>query len=293
MARNWTLFRLKPLWPNLVRTSLLADGVKHTVETGESLEIIAENYDVSLVDIVENPHNQHLPTPIVEGNTVFIPTGGLTGPLLYGDDAQLADFNGRNVGGFWYSLQPGDTLVSLARRFRVTQASITDDVLNGHLQKASDGIDNNEDGTVDEYGEIPLLSEILGWATDGIDNNADGWTDEVPGDENDGIDNNKDGQIDEIGEFIAASESDIFIPKGAIILAEFNSVTRWINAAMLGASAVIFIEPETTIRGEAENKFLTVPANIPRFWVSKEDAVQLKNLLDTQEKVDVRLYPVK
>ena len=280
---------LKPLWPNLVRTSLLADGVKHTVETGETLEIIAENYDVSLDKIVENPHNRNLPTPIVEGNTVFIPTGGLTGPLIYGDDAQLSDFNGKNVGGFWYSLQPGDTLVSLARRFRVTQASITDDVLNGHLQKASDGIDNNEDGTVDEYGEIPLLSEIIGWKTDGIDNNNDGWTDEIPGDENDGIDNNKDGQIDEIGEFIAASESDIFIPKGAIILAEFNSVTRWINAAMLGASAVIFIEPETTIRGEAENKFLTVPANIPRFWVSKEDATQLKNLLDTQEDVDVRL----
>ena len=282
-------FPLKPLWPNLVRTSLLTDGIKHTVAAGETLEIIAENYAVSLTDIRANPHNQFLPSPIVEGNTVFIPTGGLTGPLLYGDDAQLADFNGSNVGGFWYALQEGDTLVSLARRFRVTQASITDDVLNGHLQKASDGIDNDEDGIIDEYGEIPLLSEILGWATDGIDNNADGWTDEIPGDDSDGIDNNNDGQTDETGEFIAASESHIFIPKGAIILAEFNSGTRWINAAMLGASAVIFIEPETTIRGEAENKFLTVPANIPRFWVSKTDAAQLKELLAQGEDVNVRL----
>lgn len=282
-------YSLKSLWPNLVRTSLLTDGVKHTVAAGETLEIIAENYAVSLTDITDNPHNQYLPTPIVEGNTVFIPTGGLTGPLLYGDNAQLADFNGSNVGGFWYELQEGDTLVSLARRFRVTQASITDDVLNGHLQKASDGIDNDEDGTIDEYGEIPLLSEILGWAKDGIDNNADGWTDEIPGDATDGIDNNNDGQIDETGEFIAASESHIFIPKGAIVLVEFNSGTRWINAAMLGASAVIFIEPETTIRGEAENKFLTVPANIPRFWVSKTDAVQLKNILDAGEEVNVRL----
>ena len=282
-------FPLKPLWPNLVRTSLLADGIKHTVAAGETLEIIADNYAVSLTDIKANPHNQFLPSPVVEGNTVFIPTGGLTGPLLYGDDAQLADFNGSNVGGFWYALQEGDTLVSLARRFRVTQASITDDVLNGHLQKASDGIDNDEDGIIDEYGEIPLLSEILGWATDGIDNNADGWTDEIPGDDADGIDNNKDGQTDETGEFIAASESHIFIPKGAIILAEFNSGTRWINAAMLGASAVIFIEPETTIRGEAENKFLTVPANIPRFWVSKTDASQLKEILSNGEDVNVRL----
>ena len=282
-------FPLKSLWPNLVRTSLLADGIKHTVATGETLEIIAENYAVSLTDIRANPHNQFLPSPIVEGNTVFIPTGGLTGPLLYGDDAQLADFNGSNVGGFWYKLQEGDTLVSLARRFRVTQASITDDVLNGHLQKASDGIDNDEDGIIDEYGEIPLLSEILGWATDGIDNDADSWTDEIPGDDSDGIDNNNDGQIDETGEFIAASESHIFIPKGAIILAEFNSGTRWINAAMLGASAVIFIEPETTIRGEAENKFLTVPANIPRFWISKTDAVQLKEILAAGAEVNVRL----
>lgn len=282
-------FSLKALWPNLVRTSLLTDGVKHTVVAGETLEIIAENYAVSLTNITQNPHNQYLPSPIVEGNTVFIPTGGLTRPLLYGDDAQLADFNGSNVGGFWYALQEGDTLVSLARRFRVTQASISDDVLNGHLQKASDGIDNDEDGIIDEYGEIPLLSEILGWATDGIDNNTDGWTDEIPGDATDGIDNNNDGQIDETGEFIAASESHIFIPKGAIVLTEFNSGTRWINAAMLGASAVIFIEPETTIRGEAENKFLTVPANIPRFWVSKTDAAQLKEILDTGEAVNVRL----
>lgn len=282
-------FTLKPLWPNLVRTSLLADGVKHTVMAGETLEQIAVNYAVPLTDIVENEHNRYLPTPVVEGNTVFIPTGGLTGPLLYGDDAQLADFNGSNVGGFWYRLQEGDTLVSLARRFRVTQASITDDVLNGHLQKASDGIDNDEDGIIDEYGEIPLLSEILGWATDSIDNNADGWTDEIPGDATDGLDNNNDGQIDETGEFIAASESHIFIPKGAIVLTEFNSGTRWINAAMLGASAVIFIEPDTTIRGEAENKFLTVPANIPRFWVSKADAAELKKLLATGEGVNVRL----
>ncbi len=282
-------FPLKALWPNLVRTSLLTDRIKHTVEVGETLKIIAENYAIPLTDIIENPHNQNLPSPVVEGNTVFIPTGGLTGPLLYADDAQLADFNGSNVGGYWYRLQEGDTLVSLARRFRVTQASITDDVLNGHLQKASDGIDNDEDGIVDEYGEIPLLSEIHGWATDGIDNNADGWTDERPGDETDGIDNNNDGQIDETGEFVAASESHIFIPKGAVVLAEFNSGTRWINAAMLGAAAVVFIEPESTIRGEAENKFLTVPANIPRFWVSKEDAEQLKTLLSTGEAVNVRL----
>ncbi len=286
-------FKLTPLWPNLVRTSLLADAIKHTVLAGETLKDIADSFQIDEAVILADERNQFLATPVVEGSTVYIPTGGLSGPLLYGDDAELADFNETNIGGFWYELQDGDTLTTLARRYRITKASITDDILNEHLQKASDGIDNDEDGTIDEYGEIPLLSEIRGWATDGIDNDADGWTDEVPGDDADGIDNNKDGQIDEPGEFVAASESNVFIPKGAIVLLDFNSSTRYINAAMLGGTAVIFIEPETTIRGEAENKFGTVPANIPRFWISKTDAEGLTALLEDQHaqgnQVNVRV----
>ena len=282
-------FKLTPLWPNLVRTSLLASGIKHTVLPGETLQDIAESYQVPADIIRVHEKNKFLATPVVEGSPVFIPTGGLSGPLLYGDDAELSDFNGTNIGGYWYELQDGDTLTSLARRNRITEASITDDVLNGHLQKASDGIDNDEDGTVDEYGEIPLLSEIRGWATDGIDNDADGATDEIPGDDTDGIDNNKDGEIDESGEFIAASEAHVFIPKGAIVLLDFNSSTRYINAAMLGGTAVIFIEPETTIRGEAENKFGTVPANIPRFWISKADGAALREMLETNTDADVNV----
>ena len=282
-------FKLTPLWPNLVRTSLLASGIKHTVLPGETLQDIAESYQVPADIIRVHEKNKFLATPVVEGSAVFIPTGGLSGPLLYGDDAELSDFNGTNIGGYWYELQDGDTLTSLARRNRITEASITDDVLNGHLQKASDGIDNDEDGTVDEYGEIPLLSEIHGWATDGIDNDADGATDEIPGDDTDGIDNNKDGEIDESGEFIAASEAHVFIPKGAIVLLDFNSSTRYINAAMLGGTAVIFIEPETTIRGEAENKFGTVPANIPRFWISKADGAALREMLETHTDADVNV----
>ena len=282
-------FKLTPFWPNLVRTSLLADGIKHTVLPGETLQEIADSYQVSADIIRAHEKNKFIATPVVEGSTVFIPTGGLSGPLLYGDDAELADFNGTNIGGYWYELQDGDTLTSLARRNRITEASITDDVLNGHLQKASDGIDNDEDGTVDEYGEIPLLSEIRGWATDGIDNDADGATDEIPGDETDGIDNNRDGEIDESGEFVAASEAHIFIPKGAVVLLDFNSSTRYINAAMLGGTAVIFVEPETTIRGEAENKFGTVPANIPRFWISKADGAALREMLETDTDIDVNV----
>ena len=163
------------------------------------------------------------------------------------------------------------------------KGSVTDDVLNGHLQKTEDGIDNDEDAEVDEYGEIPPLEEIAYWGNDGIDNDGDGYVDEIPGNDQDAVDNNGDGQIDEPGEFVAAGESSIFIPQGSIVLVDFNSGTRWINAAMLGAKAVIFIEPETTIRGEAENKFLTVPANIPRFWISKQDAAELKAMVATED----------
>ncbi len=300
--------KISPCWPNLVRTSLLPDGIKHFVDSDETLEEIAESYQVEVQSILTNPRNQYLQDQatdgrdndsdgdvdeagefaLIEGNTVFIPTGGLTAPLLYAGDAELVDFNGLEVGGFWYEVQPGDTLDNVSRRFRVSRGSITDDVLNGHLQKTEDGIDNDEDSEVDEYGEIPPLEEIAHWGNDGIDNDGDGYVDEVPGDDRDSVDNNGDGQIDEPGEFVAAGESSIFIPQGSIVLVDFNSGTRWINAAMLGAKAAIFIQPETSIRGEAENKFLTVPANIPRFWISKEDAEELREMI-AQENISARL----
>ncbi|OGF45252.1 MAG: hypothetical protein A2452_10065 [Candidatus Firestonebacteria bacterium RIFOXYC2_FULL_39_67] len=62
--------------------------------------------------------------------------------------------------------------------------------------------------------------------------------------------------------------------KGSIILADFNCDTKWLNAFMLGAKAVIFVEPDDTERREAENKFLGVPANLPRFFISKKEAAQ-------------------
>ena len=292
--------KIWPVWPNLVRTSLLPTGIKHLVQDGETVESIAKSYQVEPRSILEDSHNQYLRDQATDGqdndrdgeidepdevalttnNTVFVPTGGLRAPLFYGGDATLEDFNGKDIGGFWYTVQEGDTLENIAHRHRVTVGSITDDVLNSHLQKTEDGVDNNEDSEIDEYGEIPLLADIVYWDSDGIDNDVDGYVDETPGDAYDGVDNNNDGSIDEEGEFVASSESSLFIPRGSVLLVDFNSGTQWINAAMLGAKAVVFIEPETTIRGEAENKFLTVPANIPRFWISRTDADLLLELLE-------------
>ena len=58
---------------------------------------------------------------------------------------------------------------------------------------------------------------------------------------------------------------------GGIVLMDFNCATRWLNAAMLGAKAIIFVEPEmTAFRAEATQKFLLLPAPIARFWIGKD-----------------------
>src|SRR5581483_11209022 len=48
-----------------------------------------------------------------------------------------------------------------------------------------------------------------------------------------------------------------------------------LTAPRLGAKAVIFVAPTTTMRGEAEAKFISIPISIPRFWMSKADAAPL------------------
>ncbi|MDO8683975.1 MAG: FtsX-like permease family protein [Armatimonadota bacterium] len=67
--------------------------------------------------------------------------------------------------------------------------------------------------------------------------------------------------------------------EGRAALVDFNCGTDWMNAPRLGAKAVIFIEPEITMRGEAENKFSAIPVSIPRFWISKADAAELRKML--------------
>lgn len=286
---------VRSIWPNLVRTSFLADGVLHRVAPRETLGSIAKAYRVSAEAIVQDARNEELRnqrhdrldndndgfvdeadldgeiTPVA-GTNLFIPTGGLEGRLIDGKACKLADFNGKEVGGFWYEVQPDDTIETVARRFRVAPGSIVDDVLNLRLSRSHDGIDNDDDGEVDEYGEIEPLSAIATWRHDRVDNDHDGLVDETSSQDRYGI-----------------TEASIFIPRGAVVLADFNSGTEWINAAMLGAQAILFVEPETTIRGEAEDKILTVPANIPRFWISKKDADQLKTLLGPDGGMSVNL----
>lgn len=60
--------------------------------------------------------------------------------------------------------------------------------------------------------------------------------------------------------------------KDSIVLMEFNTGDRWRNAAKLGAKAIVFLAPITSTRSEAEQKFSTVPLNVPRFYLPAEHA---------------------
>ncbi|MDK1030450.1 MAG: FtsX-like permease family protein [Planctomycetia bacterium] len=55
--------------------------------------------------------------------------------------------------------------------------------------------------------------------------------------------------------------------RGSIAVMDWNSQDRWLNAAACGAVAIIFLEPEKTISHEGYDKYLRIPANVPRFYL--------------------------
>ncbi len=80
------------------------------------------------------------------------------------------------------------------------------------------------------------------------------------------------------GEFRDFNGYDIH---GSIILMDFDSQDNFINARMLGASAIVFFDNGRVNRSEAEHKFMGLPLNVPRYWVDKQDADQLIALAET------------
>ena len=87
------------------------------------------------------------------------------------------------------------------------------------------------------------------------------------------------------GEFIDFDGKEI---EGAIVLLDFNTGDNWLNAAYLGATAIVFIEPDSTVYLEGERKFLSMPMDLPRFWVSGTDGQYLRRQL-AGGTVDVHL----
>ncbi len=87
---------------------------------------------------------------------------------------------------------------------------------------------------------------------------------------------------------------------GSVVLLDFGSGQSYINARMLGAKAILFFDNSGGGRdlmgasgggevnqGQASDKFLRVPADIPRYWVRKEDAPALLQLAGTGAEVTV------
>ncbi len=73
-------------------------------------------------------------------------------------------------------------------------------------------------------------------------------------------------------------------------LVDFNSGTEWLNAPRLGARALIFVEPDNTMRGEGEAKFSSIPVSMPRFWISKANAAKVKDLIKQGKAQRARLF---
>ncbi|MGI5819962.1 MAG: FtsX-like permease family protein [Armatimonadota bacterium] len=75
----------------------------------------------------------------------------------------------------------------------------------------------------------------------------------------------------------------------SITMVDFNCQAEWFNGPLLGTKAVVFVEPDETIRGEAEAKFLSIPVDIPRYWISREAADHLMGLLLSRDRVPVTI----
>ncbi len=87
------------------------------------------------------------------------------------------------------------------------------------------------------------------------------------------------------GEWVDFNDID---PTGAVFMMDFNSGVNWQRAALLGAHAVIFAEPDQTTRIDGEEKHLQVPLDFPRFWMEKEQARPLVEYLNINGPINIR-----
>ncbi|KKL13584.1 hypothetical protein LCGC14_2524290, partial [marine sediment metagenome] len=75
---------------------------------------------------------------------------------------------------------------------------------------------------------------------------------------------------------------------GSILLIDWDSDRQWLSAGEFGAKAVIFRASDRGTGYAAREKFLTVPANIPRFYVTEADAPAMDALARSNATVTVR-----
>ena len=76
--------------------------------------------------------------------------------------------------------------------------------------------------------------------------------------------------------------------EGCVILLDFDSGQNYLNAASLGAVAIIFFDNGGVTREQASDKFLKVSVDIPRFWIDKDSANKLlKSAAKSFEEVEL------
>jgi ABC-type antimicrobial peptide transport system permease subunit len=76
---------------------------------------------------------------------------------------------------------------------------------------------------------------------------------------------------------------------GSIVLMDYESGDNWLNAAKLGAKAVVFIAPpRPSTYSEAIKKFLDTPLYFPRLYVSYETGLDLVEA--SKKSADAKIY---
>jgi len=87
----------------------------------------------------------------------------------------------------------------------------------------------------------------------------------------------------------SGSEDDLrgLALRGALVVLDWDSDLAWLSVPEFGGSAVIFRGARPASRTLAQRKYLTVPADIPRYYVAPEDVPALDALLaaGTQARV--------
>ncbi len=75
---------------------------------------------------------------------------------------------------------------------------------------------------------------------------------------------------------------------GSIVVLDFNSTNNYLKAFMLGARAVIFLEPHAPERKEAEAKLINVPLYAPKYYVAGKHKQRLLALAEQRATATVR-----
>lgn len=76
---------------------------------------------------------------------------------------------------------------------------------------------------------------------------------------------------------------------GAVAMVDFNCSYQWAGLADFGARAVLFLEPKDILRGESESKYLSLPADVPRYWVPYEHGLRLRSLEGKAVKIEAQV----